>query len=617
MKQFFFFLPAMVAAALFVGCKRETLPVGPENKGDDQEKVIDYFTSPAYVGDISSFSKEMQEAIRDYFPMSAQKSDALVLFIGQSDVNARDAALLEAIDNHAFIVYPEGVDVSPLGIEPSYATLEKGSGYVPLYHVYSTYGDGYFYTEYQAPEAGEAEEIESSWTQEAWEAMVEENKKHQGEEDDDDTSSEGEWDLNASEYSMDALIDWLLESVAEQNPEEVKADYYKEMEFKLELIGRREHARLTFNLNKQIDKGTLSDPDILNCSSSVDVDFRYFPAYMQSANDDKAGDYYAVVSTITPHNGQMWRPFKGNHGGTQNRVIGYWFKEMNVSTSILNTDGTSISGLNYYVIPRPENKNDSKKYTTGTSQSISGTINGGAKKKGGMVGGSLTAGGTWSSSVSYELKTIEFERDTYDPNAVAYNYRSTGFKLKDGLGDAEKELEYYPLATRTEFSGRSFWIWHIPSATVDDNDTKSFKITTKVDLKYGSWHHWRGTDEFSSNEKTHPVNVPAVSWTLAAPSRVPWGIIALKNTSDNEMANVTVYDAGNKQTAKLTKSFSKNEVAKIALSLGTYSVRWDIIDANTNQKLSSWKYDGVEVHQGQDEAAATTEISSVNGIPAN
>ena len=616
MKKLFYLFPALIVTVLLVACKRDPVPSDSPKGGDDKEKVVDYFRSPAYVGDISAFSAEMQEAIREYFPMSGNKREALVLFIGQSDVKANDPDLKAAIDNQAFIVYPHGVDVSPLGIENSSATLDEDSGYTPLYHCYSSYRGGYFYTEYQAPEAGEAEEIESSWTPEAWEAMVKENEKYQGEEDGDDEDDE-EWDWNESEMSMDALIDWLLESFAEQDPEEVKADYYKEMEFKLELIGRREHARLAFNLNKQIDKGTLSDPDILNCSSSVDVDFRYFPAYMQSANDDKAGDYYAVVSTITPHNGQMWRPFKGNHGGTQNRVIGYWFKEMNVSTSILNTDGTSISGLNYYVIPRPENKNDSKKYTTGTSQSISGTINGGAKKKGGMVGGSLTAGGTWSSSVSYELKTIEFERDTYDPNAVAYNYRSTGFKLKDGLGDAEKELEYYPLATRTEFSGRSFWIWHIPSATVDDNDTKSFKITTKVDLKYGSWHHWRGTDEFSSNEKTHPVNVPAVSWTLAAPSRVPWGIIALKNTSDNEMANVTVYDASNKQTAKLTKSFSKNEVAKIALSLGTYSVRWDIIDANTNHKLSSWKYDGVEVHQGQDEAAATTEISSVNGIPAN
>lgn len=602
----------MAFLVLFAACNKAPEPSDP-TKEENTEKVVDYFRSPAFVGDISSFSTEMQEAIKAYFPMSGDKSDALVLFIGQSDVNAQDAALREAIDKHAFIVFPEGVDVSPLGIETSSTTLDAGSGYTPLFHCYSSYGQGYFYTEYQEPDATEAEEIESTWTEEAWQALVKESERHKDEVENDDTPDEAV-ELTDAEFSMDALVEWLLGSFWEQEETAVKADYQEEIVFNLEMIGRHEHKRLPFTLNKQIDKATLSDPDILNCRSAVDIDFRYFPTYLQSSNDDKAGDYYAVVSTVIPHNGEMWKPFKANHGLTQNRIIGYWFKEMDVTTSLFNADGSSVSGLNYYVLPLPENKNDSRKYTTGTSQSISGTLSGGVSEKGPSLGGSLSGGGTWKSSVSYELSTIEFERDTYDPDAVTYKYKSTGFMLKDGLGDEKKENEYYPLATRKEFTARTMWVWHIPSESVADKDTKTFKLKTKVDLRYGSWYHWRWTDTFPANERTHPVDLPALSWTLAAPNRVPWGIIALKNTTGNEMANVTFFDSDNKEAAKLTKSFSRSEVAKVGLPEGTYSARWDIINGDTNQTLSSWLYEGIVVKQGRDEASATTEISTINGV---
>ena len=46
------------------------------------------------------------------------------------------------------------------------------------------------------------------------------------------------------------------------------------------------------------------------------------PLYMGSVNgNDKAGDYYAVRSTITPHNQTMWNPYVASHGLDKNKSL--------------------------------------------------------------------------------------------------------------------------------------------------------------------------------------------------------------------------------------------------------------------------------------------------------
>ena len=83
------------------------------------------------------------------------------------------------------------------------------------------------------------------------------------------------------------------------------------------------------------------------------------------------------------------------------------------------------------------------------------------------------------------------------------------------------------------------------------------------------------------------------------------------------MAHVKFYKSGEESAepvATLTNSFSKDQVAKQGLAEGTYTVIYDFMDPNTNQVLSRWKMQNVKVHQGRDEASATTSVSTVNAV---
>ena len=189
-------------------------------------------------------------------------------------------------------------------------------------------------------------------------------------------------------------------------------------------------------------------------------------------------------------------------------------------------------------------------------------------------------------------------------------------KLTDDWDDWAKINQNFPAPVRTEFSGHSNWVWHVPSSAVKDGDTKQFSLRVKVKLVYATWYHWRGSVEYDSNKATHTVNVPEKAWTLSNPDRTPWGFIRLRNASSNEMAHVKFYKSGEEDkdpVAQLTTSYGKGDEARIGLVEGTYSVIWDIIDGDTNVKLGTYIYRDVKVHQGKDEDSATIRISSVDG----
>ena len=56
------------------------------------------------------------------------------------------------------------------------------------------------------------------------------------------------------------------------------------------------------------------------------------------------------------------------------------------------------------------------------------------------------------------------------------------------------------------------------------------------------------------------------------------------------------------------------QVAKIALPVGTYSVRFDLIDGTTQKKYGSYVYNNVEVKQGSDEKSASVLISTIDAV---
>ena len=612
MKRLFYLIPALAAILLMAACNKTPNPVTPENETEQaNEPDWNYFRGSVYVGDLNAYGEEMKEAIEEFFPLiTADMASAQVVLVGESDIKAKSPALLKAIAGDAFIVFPayEGVkeDVAALGIEMNTATVD-GDDYYPLLYCYNNFGQGYTYTLW-VTEDDELEEGESTWSQADWNALVEANKEYENE--DEEAVEWKDYILSYYEACMVSFVEWLEDAVVEQA--QTKSTFVTDVQGNLEQLGKRCYSSFRYTLYNRIDRAPLSDPDNLWGSGSVDVDIRVFPVYKQKTNLNQAGDYYIVVSRIVPHNGNMWHPENHAHGGCRNRVYGYWFENMDVVTSLLNADGSAIddSGIDYFERPIPENKNQSMQYSKSRSISLGGSLNAGVGDvAGNSFGGGVSFGGTWSSSTSYALETIEFTADSSSPSTVKYHYYTNNITLKD---DMDKIDEYFPRAARSDFYANTNWAWHVGAAK--DNDTQQYRIQTKIDITYASWYHWRGLNPSDSNKRTYSISVPQLSWDLSAPNRVPWGVIALKNASTYEMARVNVYDSNNKKVDVLTNSFSKDQVAKVSLPVGTYSIHFDLVDGNTQQTYASYVYNNVEVHQGADEASATVAISTIDAV---
>ncbi|MBQ9659851.1 MAG: hypothetical protein IJV37_01115 [Bacteroidales bacterium] len=616
-------LPAMAAALLMVSCTNDKYPT--QFEGDGHHIVLNkapnwnYFDLPAYVGDLSAYPAELQTVINEFFPRRAGIPDAKVIFLSASEMTANSSELAEALDKDAFVIYPGPADASLLGINPVIATLEEASEYTPLFHCHSNYGAGVTYTFWAEPAPKAPEAVASSMSESEWQALVKTNQSLGAESGYvmSDYDNDADFNVNYYQTRIHTFVNWLESSLMEQVM--TKASPYEDLKANIENLGQRLTHNFPYSLSKQIDKATGSDPDVLSKSSSLDVEYRIYPCYMQSSNNENAGDYYSVVATVTPHNGSMWGPFVGSHGACRNRVYGFWFNKMNMATSLVNTDGSAIGGLEYFDRPIPENKNTSKDYSSGKSISFSGTVSGGwgGSQAKGVFNAGLSFGATWTSSTNYTLETIDYSLDSSDPSTVKYNYSTNNVKLTDDYDDWNKiNNEDFPAPVRTEFSSHTMWTWHIPGSTVKDSDTKKFKLKTKITINYATWYHWRGSAEFDSNKKDYDIELPEFSWELKAPDRTPWGFINLRNASNYEMAHVSYYEAGKEDGEPLwtnSASFGKGDEARVALKEGTYSIRWDLINGDTQEKFGTYIYHNVKVHQGRDKESATITISSVDG----
>lgn len=576
--------------------------------------------TPAYIGDISAYPQALQDVILRRFPRRAGIETAGVIFAGPGELSANAGELTAAANSGAFIVSPTLASLSLLGANPKMAPVSsEGTG--PLFVCYSGWGAGQFYMMYDEPVPAPAQPGEPSMSEAEWEELLRANQDlgSDGGKSVTDFDNDPAHNENYYHTRINSFISWLdAEHIRRSNFANVPLhSSYDQLEMNIEQSGQRLTVDVPISINAYIDQATWSDPDYLNKSSSVSIDFWILPSYMLSSTGDKAGDYYSVVSCVTPHNEAMWGPYVGEHGACRNRIYGFWFGEMNVKTSLLDADGNAIPGLEYYSRPIPENPNSSKTYSDGTSYSYSGSISGGVSGGEPYLVESVSWGATYSSSTNYTLDTINYSLDSSTPD-VKYHYWSENVKLTDDWDDWSKINQNFPAPVRTEFAAHSSWVWHVPASVVKDGGTQQFQLCTTVSIDYRTWYHWRASIEYDDNLAHHWVNLPAQTWTLDRPDRTPWGFVSLRNASDYEMAHVSIYKAGHESEdpiAVLSTSYGKGDEALAGLWEGPYSLTWDFVDGNTGSVVSSWIYENVQIHQGKDQESATVKISSVDGKP--
>lgn len=574
--------------------------------------------TPAYIGDISAYPQELQTVIKQRFSKQVSMETAGVIFAGPSELSAHADKLTDAANSGAFVVTPTVSQLSLLGANPKMAPTSTG-GTGPLFVCYSGWGAGHFYMMYDEPVQAIPEPGESSMSDEQWQELASQNRLLGADGGDSVTDYDNDPAHNENYYHtrINSFISWLdAEHIRRSEFANVPLhSSYDQLQMNIEQSGQRLTVDVPITINAYIDQATWSDPDYLNKSSSVSIDFWVLPSYMLSSTGDKAGDYYSIVSCITPHNEAMWGPYVGEHGACRNRIYGFWFGEMFVKTMLWDANGNDIPGLEYYSRPIPENPNSSKTYSDGTSYSYSGSISGGVSGGEPYLVESVSWGATYSSSTNYTLDTINYSLDSSTPEVV-YHYWSENVVLTDDWDDWNKINQNFPAPVRTEFAAHSSWVWHVPASAVKDGDTQQFQLSTKVSINYRTWYHWRASVEYDDNMADHVVQLPVQTWTLDKPDRTPWGFVSLRNASDYEMAHVSIYKAGHESEdpiAVLSTSYGKGDEALAGLWEGPYSLTWDFVDGNTGSVVSSWIYENVQIHQGKDKESATVKISTVDG----
>ena len=401
---------------------------------------------------------------------------------------------------------------------------------------------------------------------------------------------------------------------------------------------KRFEVNLPFTLYHQIDKASSSSPDRLDKNGSVSMRFEVMPIYVQSVNGDNAGDYYAVRSTVVPHNSLVWGPYVGKHGACRNRVYGYWFDDMDYEFVLVDPDTNQpVDGLHFSDLPFPENSISSREHSSSHSISVNGSLNLGGKvgSKGaeGSISGSVGFALDWTESISYTLANIDYSRNS-SSNWVKYHWHSNNVVLKDDMSNHQK---YFPNDVHQEFDAKNMWMWHVPynRAGVADGTDKQFKLLARVHPRYSSWYHWRGTSCFKNNRKDWEVDFTGkhnstemgvtadfstkgwagCTFPVPAPDRSTWGILSLKNASSYTMRNVKIYASGKENqapVAEISSTYASQQLAKTALLEGTYTVTFEFINPDDNQVIKKGRLENVKVRMGRTPDTATTNVSTGN-----
>ena len=613
----------------------DVTPTSPETAGQPVE-VWKTCQKPTFISGIETEDPDFQTVIRQRFPNQVGSlSEAEIAFVSHATAAANQTALKDFYERGGLIVM----------MHPDAGKFDKNGDYLPgyndehfcdneqfdeLFYAYNI-AEKHFTMFEEPPFDGIYDDEVTEMSSEEWAAIEEANKQYTGKSESNVQGClyDNDYDQNENYFHirMDAFIDFI-----------------EEIEQQMRSVGTRSGDDMTlsvddgffFSQNVPISLNHIIEKDFAwNKSSSITVKCYVSSAYMLSCNgNDKAGDYYLVKTEIIPHLTPLWEANACSYGPCRCRIYAYWFERMLAEYRICDSEenfSLDESDVQFYKQPIPENENTEVSYTNGFSWGINGSI-------GGQVGTNNEAQGNvgfslqWSNSISYALKSIQYRCDTSSPYCASFTYNSNNVKLTDDdYEDETKTNKNFPEITHTEFTARTAWMWRVPyneSLGVADGKDTQFSFKMRIKPTFASWYHWRGAVEYDSNKKTYNGYEENGGWfyhiqELPAPDRTPWGILALRNAANNTVANIKIYkqddyaEKGSNATvyATIPSSYNMNEIARKKLVEGTYTITFQTIDPNQNNKvLTNWKYEEISIHQGKNADEATTEISTVNAI---
>jgi len=331
----------------------------------------------------------------------------------------------------------------------------------------------------------------------------------------------------------------------------------------------------TYNvyLKKEEAKVVASSADIIERSGQIDVKITSYPLY---AFQDQAsrGDYYIVSLIITAHNEQM---YAGNwtqkHGGVSTRLCGFYMEKLQVTTEILNTNFSAVSGAGFASggNPVPTTTIGSTSYTSGFSWTLGGSITGQVGTNN-SIGATVNAGITFSDSETRIISDLDI-KNNWLGSTVNYTYVFNNLPYYQNL-----KIQVPALLYRTNAEFRQDWIWRLPNTS--DHSAEKFVLKNTITPQYGSCHFFSSGADMVWHEWYDAVQGNNYfTYTLTPPSRVPTGQLRINNafTDGRTFTDIRIWKESSPTTGNpdyiISSSFAQGQMMTKDLPVGSYKIQ--------------------------------------------
>ncbi len=292
-------------------------------------------------------------------------------------------------------------------------------------------------------------------------------------------------------------------------------------------------------LNEVIRQALWSDPDMIKARSKATLNMTIYPMYVFQGQDG-AGDYYVVNSTLTIHNGDMYKGYwKNRHGGVYTHLCGYIMNRVNVSYEMQNADGVIFPSAG---VPVPNTSEVNESHTEGITWSMNTSMTAGIDMTGPSA--SRTYGGgvmiNKSTTVTYPALRI---RNNWSGAKVAFNYNTDDITTAQGYIKAIRIEEPKADFVDANLTLNSSWIWYVPSTK--DREDKSFKMQVDLNVRYHtmSMFSTAADGEFKHFDNGISNKDRKFTFDLHAPKRVPSGNLEINNSGSEYITNIKVWKA--------------------------------------------------------------------------
>lgn len=362
-------------------------------------------------------------------------------------------------------------------------------------------------------------------------------------------------------------------------------------------------------------KGFLYSDEYIEAVNCVTVSNTIYSLYVFEGGKNP-GDYYIVMNDVVANNGNGWKPFNHDHAGVVTKGAGYFMSKLTVNADLIKPDNRSLTGVEFIGTPSPGTTVSGKEYSTSSKYGFNTSLSASTEALGAI---GFNAEFSSGETVQMQDYTVALETGPSDGH-VKYTYDVQNIAMHDWASTKAMEKDV-PLIARKDFSAKSVWCWRVPTNTNDikNYSDKGFCLRSKInyqydcmiksnfELAYTRHHTWNHSYYFICS--------------LPHPSRVPFGLLSLKNNHQYSISHITVWKGeeytdtvNNQPVLRFSDAFLHGESVVCALEVGTYSIQYDQINEFDNEIYNSWLLKNIDVFNGGSQDKSTAKVSTADAI---